>query len=485
MLNLRKTIQKINEKDSHAIVFQLVQSEADKCKDLYLLLRDREKNESEIADELKLSPPAYYTLKSRLRKKIQNYLSTDLPDMNIELFRNIASIPKLLNDTPREIAIAHLLKLEKDLIEHDMPNELITVYSALKKMTKYSQKYFEYEQLYNKHMAYTMAIEKAQDLLSDFNRTLGDFMMSREKASHDLLVILQKEIHNYASLYNSHRLTVIKNTSNIQYLLFVSELNAIQQLEVERMILDTQAVLTQFDNDPNYNCHTLLFDFLKFEFLSRINNMKEAEEIFPRVNEKLNSLLLNNTSCFPSVFLLSKAELYFSTKRKRALYDECKELAAQYTPTLEDVPNYINYVKFRAIVSFYAKKYNEAISFLNQLMSDVSFRTFPHAEVELKLFVALCYLHANKAELADGIIFSVQRKIRDMDPVLYKNARIFAKVLLTVMAPPTKKDDQKVAKMLKDFNSENRNENKILGFVKLTGAQIKSLRPAHIKSSVA
>ena len=136
MLHLRKVIQKISKETSKEFIFWLKQNNAEKLALLFLLLRENNLKESAIAIELETTPSGFYTLKSRLNAKIQKFLAYNIPDDNSDILRNVANIPNLLFNTSREIAVTHLLKMEKDLIKYDMPFALTSVYSALKKQSQ-------------------------------------------------------------------------------------------------------------------------------------------------------------------------------------------------------------------------------------------------------------------------------------------------------------------------------------------------------------
>lgn len=475
MLALRNIIQKIEEKDSKELLFWLRQSDAEKCAQLFLILREGKVEEYSVAKHLALSPSAYYSLKSRLHSKIQDFFSHSIPDINIDLLKNVANIPRLLYNTPREIAIAHLLKLEKELTDHDMPYALTEVYSALKKLTRYSKKYFEYTQLYNKHMAYTMAIDKAKELLVDFNKVLGEFLMSRDMKQRDLLRMIQKEMYNYAQLYDSHRLMVYKNILDVEFALFTSIQPEALTYSVEEILIKTQSTINLYKNDANYSFLSVLIDFLWFEYCCQYKLFAKAEEYFLMVNDRLPIFLLNNFNCFPSVFLLSKAERFLAKKQKKALYDECNFLTDSYSPDPEDAPNYINFFKFQAICSFYAKKYNESISLLNDLMGTISFRSFPYAEIELKIFLAVCYLMAKKQGLADAMVKNVQRKLREVPANGYENARVFVKMLAVAFGMVDGGREKKLIKLSKSFLELNKGEYKMLEFIPIDEAFLKIL----------
>jgi hypothetical protein len=468
MLNLKKVVQRIDEKGAAKLVFWLNQRDAEKCSKLFLMLRDADHDERVIAEELGLRPASYYSLKSRLYSNIQEFLSINELDIEVDLLRSVYNIPRLLFDTPKELAIAQLLKMEKELKENDLPHALTIVYSALKKINRHSNKYFEYSQQYNKHMAYTMAIDKTQELLSDFNKALGEFLLSRDQRHYDLILLIKSEMYNYTQLYTSHRLTVYKNILDVEFALFLYPIyrdNKEQVVEVVEELTVIQRIITEYKNDANYSFLSPLVDFLWFEYYRQIKSVFNVKEYFMKVNERVSSILLYNFCCIPSLFLIAKAEQYIDKKQEHELYEESMALDAVYTPDKEDIPNYINYVKFKTLALYHRKKYYEVITELNSLIGDVSFRDFLYAEIEIKLFLATCYLMTAKLELADVIIRNTKRKLREQPKDTYTSARTFVKLLSIPIGTADKSNREKIQSLKNKFVATNKGKYKMLDFI--------------------
>jgi hypothetical protein len=81
----------------------------------------------------------------------------------------------------RAIAIATLKKLEKELLDYDLSNELTVVYKFLKKLHINSADYFNYSQLYNRHVAYMLAVDKAEDVLAEYFKKYGNYAFQETK----------------------------------------------------------------------------------------------------------------------------------------------------------------------------------------------------------------------------------------------------------------------------------------------------------------
>jgi hypothetical protein len=199
------------------------------------------------------------------------------------------------------------------------------------------------------------------------------------------------------------------------------------------------------------------------------------DKYFVKTNEKLPNFLFYNFCSIPTIFLISKAERYLEKKQEQELYEESMGLSSEYTPDKEDVPNFINYMKFKAIACFYVQKYNECISILNELIGSISFRNFQYSEIEMKLFLAICYLMVNKSELTDGLVKNVKRKLREYPVNEYENARIFTKILSGVTGPTEKEKEEKVLNLKNRFLVFNQSKFKMLDYIRFDKDIIKIL----------
>jgi len=124
MIKLKSIIQQLKEKEATDLIQQFRESKAEKYLTLFSHYRDNKLSDEEIQTLLDVNTNAYYTLKSRLFDKIQEFLSNNLDSPVIDLLRKVANIPNLVYNTHRDTAIAILLKLEAELKDYDMPYEL-------------------------------------------------------------------------------------------------------------------------------------------------------------------------------------------------------------------------------------------------------------------------------------------------------------------------------------------------------------------------
>jgi len=477
MIKFKSIVLQLKEEEYNDLCQQFVETKADKYLRLLKLYRENKYTDEEIQEMLSVNTSAYYTLKSRLFDKIQDFLTNNMSTPIIDLLRKVANIPTLIYDTHRDTAIAILSKLESELHDYDMPYELSSVYSALKKLHVHSPKYYEYTQLYNKHLAYTIALDKAEDLLNSFMKTLGEYYTSRNKSQIDYLSLVKQEMGHICKLYESHHLQVYQSITDISFALFVPNADAIKDDEpIEDMLARLEKIITTYSKDTNYQHLQLVYNFLAFEYYHKLNLPKKESRFFETIDKKLQSFLLFNHCCFTTKFLISKLERSVEAGTEAELYDQNKTALTNFEPDKNDIPNYINFAKYMATCAFYAKKYQEAVQLLNTLINDISFKNYPHSEIEIKLLLALNYSMINKYDPATSLLRSVTRKIRELDDEMgYENALIFYKILSLQMSSSARQVDQKISQLFAKFELLNQKSNRMLEYIKVDEQFIKAL----------
>lgn len=477
MIKFKSIVLQLKEEEYKALCQQFVETKADKYLRLLTYYRENKYNDEQIQEMLSVNTSAYYTLKSRLFDKIQDFLTNNMSTPIIDLLRKVANIPVLVYDTHRETAIAILQKLESELQNYDMPYELSNVYGALKKLHIHSPKYYEYTQHYNKHLAYTMALDKAEDLLNSFMKNVSEYYCSRSKSQIEYLALIKQEMGHICRIYDSHHLIIYKSIVDISFALFIPLPDATKDDEpIEDLLTRMENILNTYDDDNNYKYVRQILNFLGFEYYHKLNLAKKAAKYYDEVNAKLPSFLLYNHSAFPGKFLVSKIERHLETGTADLLYDEVKMSLGSFEPDKSDMPNYICFAKFMAAACFYNKKYAEAVQWLNNLLNDISFKAYPHAEIEIKLFLALNYSMINKYDPANSLLRSVTRKIRELnDDLGYENALAFYKILSLQMGATSKQTEQKITQLYARFELLNQKQNRMLEFIKFDEAFIKAL----------
>jgi hypothetical protein len=217
-------------------------------------------------------------------------------------------------------------------------------------------------------------------------------------------------------------------------------------------------------------------DFLSFEYYHKFKLYKNETPFFEKVNIDLPCFLQYNFCCFGGLFLDSKIERYLILGQEKELYKETQQLKSLFSPLKTDIPNYYKFVMYTAAGSFYKQKYSEAISLLNNLLNEISFKDMAHAEIEIKLTLALCYCLINKYEMIPPLVKSVSRKIKEINKqVDCENASVFVKILNLQLDSTGKKNDFKMKQLIARFEMINQGTCKMLGFIKWEESLLKEL----------
>ena len=469
MLRLKEIIKHLNNDDFEFINKYFQKKKSGKQLVLFNCYRENKFSDEEVMEILDMDLNAYYTLKSRLYDKIQVHLITSLGSNRSELLDKVANITNVLYHTNKSLALAALKRLEEDLLHYDMPYALVEVYKALKKIHYYSPKYYEYSKLYNKHVAYTLALDKVEDLLLDFNRKLGNYYLCRDTNIIEQLTVIKNEINSTCRLYESHRLYVYQSLANISYFLFLPDIEITEQDEdIEDMLSNVNAIFGKYWEDIEYQNLKLVLKFLYFEYYHKLKLFKKEKQYFEIINEQILKLLLNNSCLFASKFLISKLRLYVRINKAKKLYNENRVIFANYKPDKEDVITYINYNKYLAVSAYYTKKYNKAIQILNELNKKVGLINYPHADIEIRLLLALFNYLLHNEDITVKQISNVIRKIKPAaNEKDYNNVRIFIKILRVPIDLRTVNCRAKISRLINSFILANKRKYQILDFIKL------------------
>jgi tetratricopeptide (TPR) repeat protein len=473
-MKIEKIVAQLKEKDYNSLCDQFTQSKADKYLTLLNHYRTDKTSDNDIQKELDIKTPAFYTLKSRLYDKIQEFLYKSTRDTRIELLQNVANIEHLIYKAPKETAIGLIQKMETELIKNDMPNELITVYKALKKLHVYSSRYYDYQQLYNKFVAYNLAQDKAEEILSSFCKTLTTLQVTRDPKLFDILVLYKKEMQSLCRIHQSHRLTVHKNILTIHFALFcpIAE-ELVNDDTVEDLLKATYAIIEANPEDSTYIHLVNVVHFLSFEYYNQLKLYKNAASYYEKIEDENSSFLLYNHSCFSFHFLISRIHWHYMNKTIDML-NEKEEMI--YEPGPEDITEYIIFKQYKAFLYFYKGKIAEAVQTLNKLINEVSFKDILHAEIEVKLFQVFLLLMAEKSDQAEITLRSISRKISDEDDeIKYHAALLYIKLFKTVLANKANGKQLKLTEIWKLISVTNTGPDSILPNLHLSAEHLLRL----------
>ena len=460
MAKLKNIIKQLTDHDFREIHESLMESNAEKSAYLLKSMREKQLADLKIMNELGVNTNAYYTLRSRLKQKIEEYLLQQMENPRTDILKKVANVVEILFTKKKAIAIATLKKLEKELIDYDLSNELTVIYKSLKKLHVHSPEFFHYSQQYNKHVAYMLAIDKAEDLLADYFKKYGFYSLSNDETEKLQLSLMVKEMDNLCKLYDSHRLFVYQSCMNIFHRLFVEEDSATQDNSepIEDIIDKVESILDQYNLDSIYHHLTLIFEFIKLEYYEHYNVHRKAEKYFAEVNANVTSLLSNySLFTYPPQFLTTKIKRAIRLEQEETLFEENIELFADYDVDTEDVPKFINYVMYRAISCYYAGEYKLAAKELTNLLNQVKIKKTPFALLEIKVLLVLQYCLLNDFDLFNQQMNSIQRQIRIQGKDECEYLTNFTKILKVAISDTKKDKDKKIQALIKKIDGENKN----------------------------
>jgi hypothetical protein len=438
---LNKVILELDEIDFLSISNQFKQNKSQKFLKLFDLYRQKI-DEKEIFIKLNVSNAAFYTLKSRLADKIQDYLFRNIMDERSEILKNVANIDNLIFQFPRETAIAIIKKIELDLVKYDMQNELVIVYHAFKKIYINTDKYYEYCQKYNSAVANSLAIDKGESVLLDFNQKLGEYYLNKEEQDLSRLVFYVKEMNNLSNLYPSDHLLVFKNIIHIQFSLFAKSSSEITvDNSVEELLNKTLLLCNSNVNDKCYRFIIKYLDVLHFEYFIQQELFKKAQQYFDKIaNQKCDKVHCNRCY-FTFNFFKSTIALSKFNKNEVLLINSLEKIEINE----ENIVEKILYANFIAYAYYSSSNHLLGIKVLTKLLNDVSLKQFAHAEIEVKLFLLLFYALEGDSDSFNVTYRSLTRKIRDSISFNYENALAFSDILKIAIS--YRSNDSKLTKI--------------------------------------
>ncbi|BDD00115.1 hypothetical protein [Persicobacter psychrovividus] len=483
MAKLKNIIRQLSEKDFNAVYVSLIDSNAEKSAYLLKSMREKSVSDTKIMEELEVNTNAYYTLRSRLNQKIEEYLLQQMENPRTDILKKVANINEIIFTKKRAIAIATLKKLEKELLDYDLSNELTVVYKSLKKLQVQSPDYFTYSQLYNRHVAYMLAVDKAEDMVADYFKKYGHFTLTGDETDKLQLSLINKEIYATCALYESHRLFVYFSCINIWHRLFVEPDEHLpsnpenEPQAIEDMFQKIDKILDEYHLDSIYYHLRIVVEYLKLEYYSHYNVYRKAEKYYEEVNESV-PVLMSNYSVFtyPSQFLYTKLERSLRIGTEKELAEENEVIFNNFQPDLQDIPELLNYVAYRALCCYYAGKYSEASRWINNLLNEVSLKKYPMAQLEIKVLLALQYCLMRDYDLFNQLINSIQRQIRIIGKEHVESIINFTKALKVSISDTKRQKETKIRTILDKYRlSEDKDYFSPTGLVKIDNSFISKL----------
>ena len=468
---LSKTIKKLTDDEYQ----QLLQEVSGKKKNKPFLVlettRQREVEDSEMMDILQVNPSAYYTLKSRLNSKIAAILSKKVQNPIQTLMDEVSRVPAHLFGNNREFSVRALRELEKQLIEYDLNAELILVYKTLAQLHLYSEEYDVYETKFNKHVAFSLAVSKAEGLFFRFMKKLGVYQLNGMESDLEEVIMLKRELSNICELYDSHRLYVLYNIAHIYYLCNVPhKLDGLKarELEMEAVLQKMSQIFESYPMDTFYQNIKCITDMLYFEYYVRTQNIVRADYYLQRIHQILPDLTEKHMMNFFVVqFLRSKVMKYQVDGNIDQLQYYADKLEKYCDIDLNEEYHYISMKRYLATVKFYQRDFQGAARKINELRNQVSLKHYLYTDIDSKLFQALQYCIMGDDSLCMQIISSLKRQIREQDAE-YESARFLMKLLKPALKPADyRRKIKRIAEMWTEFDEMNKGSFPVISYVKV------------------
>ena len=451
MSKLKNIIKQLSESDYQTIFSNLMDNSAEKSAMLLKHLKEKQLNDAKIMAELDVNPNAYYTLRSRLNEKIEEYLVDKMDGPKTDILRKVASISEISFTQKRTIVLATLKKLEKEFLDYDLSSELTLVYKTLKKLNINTSDQYYYSQLYNKHVAYTLALDKTEDILAEYFKKYGNYFLAAEDEVKTELDLLMNEMYNISRLYQSHRMFVYSCFMSIFHKMFVdAEVKIIDveqnSISIEDAFEKMDLIMETYEADLNYRHLRLVLDFLKMLYYGQKKQIRRTEKYYNDVNEYAAQFLMNYSFyTFPGMFLLTKMEYNLREESSTEVMENFKNQFSDFELDANDLPKWILFNFYRTFCYFNAEKYEACAKSINNLLAEVSMKRYQDTNLEIKTFLALQYCLMDDFDLFNQLMNSIARQIRMMGKKRLEHIVLITKIMKVSLSAGANR--QKAAKI--------------------------------------
>ncbi len=437
-----KTIKKLSDEDYTSLLEEVAERKNSKPYMVMEAARLHNYDDSKMMDMLQVNSNAYYTLKSRLKTKIAAALSRKVSNPISTIMAEVARVPAMLYGTNKGVATRALKELEKQLLEYDLSNELIVVYRTLARLNLHNYDNEYYGKLYNKYVAYSLAVSKAENLYYDFTRRAGQYLLTRSESDFESMISLRREMINIKELYDSHRLFVLHTITNLYFQCLFSdnvEQLKLKEIEFDNQLKEVAAIINKYDLDTFYQYNKYMVDMLYFEFYLRTGNAVRADQYFRLVMDQINEISDKHAYHFHILtFLFSTIALSNLTRDKKYRQEAFEQCASELDIDKEEMYNHVYFRYYLALVRFYDEEYSKSAKIINDLRNDVSLRGNQFSDIQLKVFQCLQYALQGEEELSMQQMNSTKRQISES-----KEEYDFTKSILKLLSAAIKPDEYK------------------------------------------
>ena len=476
MAKLKNVIKQLSDKDYQAVYDSMIETNAEKSAYLMKAIRERQLPDELLMKEMKVSKTAYYTMRSRLNIKIEERLLEQMGSPRTDLLRKVANLNEVLFTKKRTIALATLKKLEKELLDYDLANELTVVYKALKKIHINSPEYFAYSQLYNRHVAYMLAVDKAEDMLAEYFKKYGLYVLTGDQEERTGLILLMREMQNVAHLYKSHRLYVYQSCMHVFHRLFVETEEVLEGESIEDIFGQVQSIFQNYKLDPLYYHLHVVFEYLQMEYYNHYKVYRESQKFVDEIDDALVNLLVNYPHyTFSGQVFITRLQRSLRQEKERKLNEENKDLLREYEPYKHDMATYAIYCQYLALSNYYIGRYEETIKILNTLLAEINIKKYPFVQFEIKTMLALLYCLVRDYQMFNGLANSIQRQLRMYGKNSCPHVTLLIRILRLAVSVRMVEKEKQITKIVRKLESLRVDHFVAFMYVRLDQKLIKKL----------
>jgi hypothetical protein len=467
MDKLEKIVKKLSEPEYQHLLENVAGRKKNNPYHVLEFIRKEPWDEEALMKKLDVNLNAYYTLKSRLMDRVAVVLS-QRPVNAIK--EKVANVSASIFEEDKFISVKYLKELEKELLEYDLSNELIVVYKALARHHIYEpEEYEKYDMLYNKHVAYSLAMEKAEDLLLMFIRNIGIYRLTRNPEDFEKILRIRREIYNISELFKSHRLFVLNNIISIYFnCIFITDLAELKQMEmqVDGVLKKFESIFKKYDLDVFYHNLKPLINFMYVQYYYTIGSIPRGNAYYKLLKVSLPDIVGKHSYNFYVIMLLrAKVEKYIVDGNLDELTDLNKLLESKFVIDEVEAYHCFTYGLFRTYIKFFEGDYEGVEKIYKDMKGSLYLREYINGDIQLKLILALCFSLLGEEEKCKKVFASIDRQI-DLDNPENNNINLFIKFLKNVTKHAEYNRKLKKSRELFDeFNKANAGTNRILRFI--------------------
>ena len=482
MAKLKTIVRQLSQQDYESIYSQLTINGAGKSAHLLQALRQNKTGDYKIVSQLGINPNAYYTLRSRLGQRIEEYLLEQIESPRTALLRKVANLHEVVFTNRHTIAIATLKSLERELIEYDLSNELMLVYKYLKRMHAHDELAHEYSKRYNQHMACVVAMDKADHILIDYFAHYAKYYLEGNKDELEAMKVLKENVIELSGMFHSHRLKVFETLLVSFDRLFVqsSTKNASPQPPLEDTFLRLQETFDLYSEDPLYPHMVIVLHYLRYCYYCQHRIEDKSDALYEEMVSKVAPLLEHySTYTFPSHVLRYIIEQSLRSGKTQELHARNEELFKQYTPDSKNIASYLCYATYRGLCGYYAG-YPAVLGYwMQKSLNELRLKNYPRVQCEIKATLALHHVLQNDYAGFSHVCNSLQRQMRLLGDQKPPHLVTFIKLLRLTFNTSHKAKENRMESLIQQLQMKNYPFYSALAWLEKDGEFLHRLQHPH------